>query len=88
MLTGNPIVNRTKPYKLWDGFGHVLEIIKCGIRRRDLLSQWFAGNASRPIVIASDDEKRDLPELRDYVLKAVALEAGCPDDAQKMCLWK
>ena len=35
-----------------------------------------------------DDEERDLPELRDYVGKAVALEKDAPDNAQKMCEWK
>ena len=87
MLIGNPIVKRTKPYKLWDGFGHVLEIIRCGIRRRDCSAK------GPPVTLhgdrhSDDDEKRDLPELRDYVLKTIALKQDAPDDAQKMGLWK
>lgn len=87
MLIGNPIVKRTKPHKLWDVLPLGLEIIRIGIRWRD------DSVKGPPVTLhgdrhSDDDEKRDLPELRDYVRKTIALKQDAPDDAQKMGQWK
>ncbi len=91
MLIGNPIVKRTKPHKMWGVLPHGLEIIRTGIRWR---GDSYLVSIKGPAVTlngdrhSDDNEKRDLPELRDYVLKTIALEQDTPDDAQKMGQWK